>query len=35
MMDEDILKTQRMQFSIYKKPFENSIIHWNNNLKMM
>lgn len=32
-LDEHIMNTQAMQFSPYKKPFEEEIIAWNNALK--
>jgi hypothetical protein len=35
LIDQDILKTQRLQFSVYKKPFENRILMWNKSLKLM
>ena len=34
-LDEHILQTQAMQFSPFKKPFEEEIIEWNNSLKLM
>lgn len=35
ILDEHIVTTQSMQFSPFKKPFEEEIIQWNNDLKMM
>lgn len=35
VLDEHIINTQAMQFSPYKKPFEEQIIEWNNSLKTM
>lgn len=35
VLDEHIINTQAMQFSPYKKPFEDQIIEWNNSLKTM
>jgi dynein heavy chain len=34
-VDEHLVNTQAMQFSPYKKPFEEEIIKWNNDLKRM
>jgi dynein heavy chain len=34
-LDEHIVNTQSMQFSPFKKPFEERIINWNNKLKIM
>lgn len=34
-LDEHIVNTQAMQFSPFKKPFEERIINWNNQLKTM
>jgi dynein heavy chain, axonemal len=33
VLDEHIMNTQAMQFSPFKKPFEEEIIAWNNSLK--
>lgn len=35
VLDEHIVNTQSMQFSPFKKPFEERIINWNNKLKVM
>ena len=35
ILDEHIVNTQAMQFSPFKKPFEEKIIEWNNTLKTM
>lgn len=35
ILDEHIVNTQAMQFSPFKKPFEEKIIDWNNTLKTM
>lgn len=35
ILDEHIVNTQSMQFSPFKKPFEERIIVWNNKLKIM
>ena len=35
ILDEHILNTQQMMFSPYRKPFEQEIIEWNENLKLM
>ncbi len=35
ILDEHIVNTQSMQFSPFKKPFEERIIIWNNKLKIM
>jgi dynein heavy chain len=35
ILDEHIINTQAMQFSPFKKPFENEIISWNEQLKLM
>ncbi len=35
ILDEDILKIQRLQFSIYKKHFEHEILQWGKNLSQM
>jgi len=35
VLDEHIVNTQAMQFSPFKKPFEDQIIDWNNKLKLM
>ena len=35
MLDEDILKTQRLQFSPHKKQFENRILTKNKSLKLI
>ena len=35
MLDEHIVNTQSMQFSPFKKPFEEELISWNENLKLM
>ena len=35
VLDEHIVNTQSMQFSPFKKPFEERIINWNNKLKIM
>ncbi|KAL4429885.1 hypothetical protein ABPG74_022908 [Tetrahymena malaccensis] len=35
LLDEHLVNTQAMQFSPYKKPFEEEIIEWNNQLKLM
>lgn len=35
ILDEHIVNTQSMQFSPFKKPFEERIIVWNNKLKVM
>lgn len=32
-LDEHIVQTQAMQFSPFKKPFEEEIIQWNDELK--
>ena len=34
-LDEHIVTTQSMQFSPFKKPFEERILNWNNKLKIM
>ena len=34
-LDEHIVTTQSMQFSPFKKPFEDRILNWNNKLKIM
>jgi dynein heavy chain len=34
-LDEHIVNTQAMQFSPFKKPFEDRIIKWNDTLKIM
>lgn len=34
-LDEHIMNSQTMLFSPYKKPFEEEIIEWNDNLKLM
>ena len=35
ILDEHIVNTQTMQFSPFKKPFEERILIWNNKLKVM
>lgn len=35
VLDEHIVNTQSMQFSPFKKPFEERILNWNNKLKIM
>ena len=35
ILDEHIVNTQAMQFSPFKKPFEQNIIDWNEKLKLM
>lgn len=35
VLDEHIVNTQAMQFSPFKKPFEDELINWNNSLKRM
>lgn len=35
VLDEHIVNTQSMQFSPFKKPFEERIMNWNNKLKIM
>jgi dynein heavy chain len=35
VLDEHIVNTQAMQFSPFKKPFEEELITWNNSLKRM
>lgn len=35
VLDEHIVSTQAMQFSPFKKPFEDELLNWNNNLKRM
>lgn len=35
VLDEHIVNTQAMQFSPFKKPFEQDIIDWNEKLKLM
>lgn len=35
ILDEHIVNTQAMQFSPFKKPFEEEIIAWNDLLKLM
>ena len=35
ILDEHMLKTQAMQFSPFKKPFEQEISDWNESLKTM
>jgi dynein heavy chain len=35
VVDEHMVNTQSMQFSPFKKPFEDQIMEWNNKLKIM
>ena len=35
VLDEHIVNTQAMQFSPFKKPFEEDLVTWNNTLKRM
>lgn len=35
VLDEHIVSTQAMQFSPFKKPFEDELQNWNNSLKRM
>ena len=35
VLDQHIVNTQSMQFSPFKKPFEERIMNWNNKLKIM
>lgn len=35
LLDEHLVSIQAMQFSPYKKPFEEEIAKWNNQLKLM
>ncbi|KAL4464296.1 hypothetical protein ABPG72_011341 [Tetrahymena utriculariae] len=35
VLDEHIVNTQSMQFSPFKKPFEEELIEWNDSLKLM
>jgi len=35
VLDEHIVNTQSMQFSPFKKPFEDELIEWNDTLKLM
>ena len=35
ILDEHIVNTQTMQFSPYKKPFENEILNWYSQIKLV
>jgi dynein heavy chain len=35
LIDEHLVNTQTMQFSPYRKPFEEELITWNNQLKLL